>query len=126
MKETKEFYTFQGRLVNGLQEDAKDGINPIGQFPVYIPALLAAQPGFQGLGAYSEEQAAATVADKEALLQILKTEISGGSAEDNYDLAHGLHGIQMILAYAFRKGREKGESETMAKVEAAGFDTRGL
>jgi hypothetical protein len=126
MKETKEFYTFQGRLVNGIQQDAKDGLNPIKDFAAYIPALLAGQPGFQGLAAYPDEQAAANVGDKEALLDTLTSEIRGGSAEDNYDLAHGLHGIQMILAYAFRKGKERGEAETIAKLEAKGFDVSSL
>ena len=118
VKETQELNQFAGRLINGLQSDAADGFNPAKDFAKYIPAMLAAQPGFQGLSEYRNEAVAAGVQEKEILLNTLKSEIKGGSDVDNYDLAQGLHGIQMLLSYAFRKGR----ADMLAEVEAAGMD----
>lgn len=118
-KESNELATFQGRFINGVYKDAEDGeLNPIGDFAEYIPAVLSAQPAFAGLGNYGNEQAAATVADKENRLNILKTEMSAVPETDAYDVAHGIHGLECFYAMAKRNGRKEGVEAERKRIEA--------
>lgn len=107
--QSNELQTFLGRTVNGVLVDDQDGtINPLEDFPAYLPALLASQPAFKGLNEYKEEKATESVAEKKEQLGILLAEITAGTEETNYDIAHVLHGFQCLYSMAVRGGYEAG------------------
>lgn len=127
MKETNELYEFLGKLSNGVLSDAEDGdLNPLKDFPKYLPALLAGQPGFSGLSEFKAEQTSATVIDKENSLEVLTSNMQSGSPETRYDIAHAIHGVVGLYSAGVRIGKEEGAAEERAKIkaelEAAGVD----
>lgn len=118
-KESKEFNAFLGSAFNGGYSVLEDGaFKLVDDLPKLLPTLLDAQPGLQGLGNYTKELANATIGDKEENKAAFADKLVVVPQDDAYDLTEGIHGIQCLLSYGFRRGKQAGKEELIEELKS--------
>lgn len=123
-KETNELLALFGKGLNAAHQDASDGeFNPIKDFALYIPTLLAGQPGFTGIGEIGVEQTFATIDDQKISKTTFAGELTSPSELDAYNISEGVAGILNLFSYIKRKGYEQGQADLAAALKAG---TRSL
>lgn len=105
-QETDELVKFVGLAVNGVAKDLKDG--KFGNLSDHLPAILAAQPAFQGIGGIGDEAAIATVQDKENRRSALLSNMQDVEENDRYDLTQIITGALSGYSMGKRNGRKEG------------------
>ena len=118
-KETTEAFSLLGTFINQGYA-SKDPVTGKIKFDLgkVIPVLLEMQPGLTGIGKYGEEMAAADIGQKEAIKSTLEAKFTELPADDEYDWATGLSGINNLISMIFRAGQKNGEAALAAKLKS--------
>lgn len=125
-QQAKEFNSLLGTGVNAGYKILEDGKVAIDDLGTLFPIITEAEKGFNGMGQYPAEMAKASIPEKEELKSTFSDKLDDVPMDDAYDLSNGVHGIQCLLSYAFRRGFKEGQQYEIEKQNMIAQQSKNL